>query len=413
MTAQRLALLLCCFLTRDAAGQQPPIDWVEPATGHRVIRLTGVGGGSSFYFHQNGYTANGDRLLISTKGGLATINLVGFGRPQWERNADIIVEGRAGSVVVGKKSRQAFYTRGNAIYTTHLDTKATRKIADLPVFLRMGSGLAVNAEETTLAGSAHDPKAKDEVKDRGKVEPKPKAPPAQGKGKKGFVAGGRSMVLFTVDIKSGAFKKFHPATDWLNHVQFSPTDPDLIMFCHEGPWHEVDRIWTIRTDGTGLRKIHTRTMPMEIAGHEFFSSDGKTIWFDLQTPKYKEFWLAGVELESGDKIRYKLAREHWSVHFNQSPDGKLFEGDGGGPKSVAAPGNGQWIYRYTPQKDGTLKVDRLVDLAKHDYTLEPNVTFTPDGAWIVFRSNMHGATHVYAVEVWNREEQNARKGKMD
>jgi oligogalacturonide lyase len=33
------------------------------------------------------------------------------------------------------------------------------------------------------------------------------------------------------------------------------------------------------------------------------------------------------------------------------------------------------------------------------YQLEPNVTFTPDDKWIVFRSNMHGATHVYAVEV--------------
>ena len=32
-------------------------------------------------------------------------------------------------------------------------------------------------------------------------------------------------------------------------------------------------------------------------------------------------------------------------------------------------------------------------------SLEPNVTFTPDGKWIVFRSNMHGPTHVYAVEV--------------
>ena len=50
-------------------------------------------------------------------------------------------------------------------------------------------------------------------------------------------------------------------------------------------------------------------------------------------------------------------------------------------------------------KVGVLKSERLVDLSKHDYRLEPNVTFTPDGKWIVFRSNMHGATHVYAVEV--------------
>ena len=42
---------------------------------------------------------------------------------------------------------------------------------------------------------------------------------------------------------------------------------------------------------------------------------------------------------------------------------------------------------------------KLVDLSKHDYKLEPNVTFTPDGEWIVFRSNLHGPSHVYAVEV--------------
>jgi oligogalacturonide lyase len=50
-------------------------------------------------------------------------------------------------------------------------------------------------------------------------------------------------------------------------------------------------------------------------------------------------------------------------------------------------------------KTGVLLAERLVDLSKHDYRLEPNVTFTPDGKWIVFRSNMHGATHVYEVEV--------------
>jgi oligogalacturonide lyase len=160
----------------------------------------------------------------------------------------------------------------------------------------------------------------------------------------------------------------------------------------------VDRIWTIRTDGSGLRKIHARTMDMEIAGHEFFGQDGRTIWYDLQTPKSKVFWLAGHELASGKLIQYGVAREHWSVHFNVSPDGKHFAGDGGGPRSVAAPGNGQWIYLFTPN-DGRLEAERLVDLSKHNYELEPNVTFTPDGKWIVFRSNLHGPTHVYAVEV--------------
>src|SRR6185295_16979858 len=210
------------------------------------------------------------------------------------------------------------------------------------------------------------------------------------------------MVLYTLDIKKGDVKPFFKGEgNWLNHVQFSPMDPALLMYCHEGPWHKVDRIWTIRVDGTHRRLMHPRTMEMEIAGHEFWSADGRTIWYDLQTPKSVEFWLAGVgtgEPPNDQKTRYRVAREHWSVHYNVSRDAALFAGDGGGPRSVAAPGNGQWIYLFR-LKDGTLEAEKLVDLSKHNYELEPNVTFTPDGKWIVFRSNMHGATHVYAVEV--------------
>ena len=40
--------------------------------------------------------------------------------------------------------------------------------------------------------------------------------------------------------------------------------------------------------------MHRRTMDMEINGHEWWSWDGKTVWFDLQTPRSEDFWIAGV-----------------------------------------------------------------------------------------------------------------------
>jgi len=376
-------------IAQSAATQPvPPKEWVDPDTGHRVIRLSEDSGGASLYFHQNGYTASGDKLVITTRQGLSTINLK-------TRKVEPLVEGRVSHVVVGKKTRQVFYLKDDMVYTTHLDTRETRAIVKLPD-VRSGSGLTVNADETLLAGSlieggrrfvssVNRPAGADSY-------------PGKGQMMEERLAARLPMALYTINIKTGEAQNFYRATDWLNHVQFSPTDPGLVMFCHEGPWHKVDRIWTIRTDGAGLTKIHTRTMEMEIAGHEFFSADGKIIWYDLQTPKSKVFWLAGYVIATGEKIRYKVEREHWSVHFNASPDGKVFAGDGGGPRSVAAPGNGQWIYLFTP-KNGALQAEKLVNLAKHDYTLEPNITFTPDMKWIVFRSNIHGATHVYAVEV--------------
>ena len=48
---------------------------------------------------------------------------------------------------------------------------------------------------------------------------------------------------------------------------------------------------------------------------------------------------------------------------------------------------------------GYFQTEKLVNLANHSYSLEPNGNFTPDGKWIVFRSNMRGPIQVYAVEV--------------
>jgi len=367
-------------------AQEPPREWVDPATHHRIVRLSDEDGTASLYFHQNAYTEKGDLLLVSTRHGLSVIDLQ-------TRKIRQVVEGVARNVVVGRKTRQVFYLKGDTVYATSLDSSETRSIAT-EARLRTGSGFAVNADENLLAGSWVDnpQPPQQNPTDRGDNYP------GKGNMMERRLAAMIPMSLYTIDTKSGKINTFNHSTDWLNHVQFSPTDPNLIMFCHEGPWHKVDRIWTIRTDGTGLRKIHTRTMDMEIAGHEFFSQDGKIIWYDLQTPKGKEFWLAGVVLASAKAIRYRVERSEWSVHYNVSPAGKLFAGDGGGPNSVAAPGNGQWIYLFTPRA-GVLEAEKLVDLSKHDYKLEPNVTFTPDGKWIIFRSNMFGPTHVFEVEV--------------
>jgi len=225
------------------------------------------------------------------------------------------------------------------------------------------------------------------------------------------------MALFTLDIQTGNLNVFNHSSDWLNHVQFSPTDPNLMLFCHEGPWHLVDRIWTIHSDGADLKLIQPRTMQMEIAGHEFFSPDGKWIWYDLQTPRGEDFWLGGYGITTGNRLWYHMQRDEWSIHFNVSHDGTLFAGDGGDSGQVAHAQNGRWLYLFHPRRidassekstnmdtqdmiqTGVFDAEKLVNMAKQDYALEPNVNFSPDDKWIVFRSNMFGPEYVFAVEV--------------
>ena len=71
-------------------AEEPPAEWIDPATGHRIVRLSREPGSSSFYFHQNAYTASGDKIVISTREGLSTIDLK-------THKIEPIVEGRAGA----------------------------------------------------------------------------------------------------------------------------------------------------------------------------------------------------------------------------------------------------------------------------------------------------------------------------
>jgi oligogalacturonide lyase len=395
-------------LTTLAQQAEPPREWIDPDTGHRVVRLSNEPKSASLYFHQNAYTPDGEKLIITTPTGLSTINLK-------TRVIEKVVDGQVNVIITGHKTGQVYYAKSGVVYATDLNTKATREVAKLPP---RGSVASVNSDETLLAGIIDDGPLPTGAPPAGAVPGAPRDDSYPGKGEmmERRLAERRPLRLITIDTRTGEVRTLLKSTDWVNHIQFSPSDPTLLMFCHEGPWHKVDRTWIIRTDGTQLTQIHHRTMNMEIEGHEFFGGDGTMIWYDLQTPKSQLFWLAGYNIATGERTWYHLERSEWSVHFNVSPDGKLFAGDGGGPDSVAAPGNGQWIYLFHPEmvpdrtdgalpnlkdliKPGYFKAEKLVNLAKHDYRLEPNVTFTPDMKWIVFRSNMFGPTHVFAVEI--------------
>jgi oligogalacturonide lyase len=394
--------LLCGALGLAAA--EPPKSWIDPDTGHRVIRLTDEPGSASLYFNQNGYTADGKEMVFTTPRGISALDLKTLA-------AHDVVTGRVRVVVTGRKSQNVYYTKDGAVFATDVDTLKTREIAKLP----RGSVATVNADETLIAGTytETEPTSQQAYNPNAPAAPQGLEQPAnKGQMMEQRLAARIPMALFTIDTRTGATKVLHRATDWLNHLEFSPTDPTLLMFCHEGPWHKVDRIWTIRTDGTGLKKVHTRTMEMEIFGHEFWSHDGKTIWYDLQTPRGEDFWVAGYNVETEERRWYHLQRDEWSIHFNLTRDEKLFCGDGGDPGQVAHAKDGQWIYLFRAEpianrgvvdkaliKTGVFRAERLVNMSKHNYRLEPNVSFSPDEKWVIFRSNMLGPTYTFAVEV--------------
>jgi oligogalacturonide lyase len=376
----------------ETGGQKPmPATWIDKDTGHKLMRLTTIGGSNeSFYFHNNPFVrelaGEGDKMVFyhadANGRQLYTVNLkTGQAEPLTKSLT------QKGGEIVAPKRREVFYQSRDSVFATHIDTKKTRLVFVFPADVKATIS-TLNADETMLAGSRSGEEAREILR---------KYPEKKDFFPRIFEAKVPHS-LFTINTQTGKLTTIHEEKTWLGHVQFSPTEPDLLMFCHEGPWHLVDRIWTINVKTGAVKLRHKRTVDGEIAGHEFFSRDGKIIWFDLQKPRSVTFYLAGMDLNTGQEKQYEMTRNEWSIHFNISPDQTLFTGDGGDPGQVAKATDGMWIYLFRPEGD-RFRAERLVNMKHHNYKLEPNVHFSPDGKWVIFRANFEGESQVYAVEI--------------
>jgi oligogalacturonide lyase len=438
-SALALALISLAAFPLARAQQQPPTSWVDKDTGHRVHRLTGEAGSSGFYFNVNAYTPDGKLMAYNAPDGLHVLDLTTMktrllvpnpprstdtrpGSPEWFRQG-------IHAIVAGHKTDSVYFSRfdpdtlRNVLYRADMNTGKITKLVALPP---RASVATINADETLGAG-VYDENAADAEKEYGRNLP-PSGRSAQkrstpggflvqpeGKGEmmERRLAARIPVVLFTINLQTGETKILLHSTDWIGHMLFSPSDPELLMYCHEGPWQKVDRIWQIHTDGTHNVLIHHRTMAMEIAGHEFWGLDGKTIWYDWQYPKGQVFFLAGYDLQTGKRIAYHMERNEWSIHFNLTQDADLFTGDGGDPGQVAHAPHGEWLELFHPEmtplngalnapdfwQPGIFHAEHLVNMAHHNYRLEPNVRFAPDKKMVIFTSNMFGPSYVFGVDV--------------
>jgi oligogalacturonide lyase len=307
-TRLTVPVLLMAGVVYRSPQAASPKDWIDARTGHRVVRLTDDAGGSTLYFHDNAFSPEGDTLMFNTPSGIAIVPVATIGTPGVA--ADVVAP-RARGGYFARRSREIYYTGSDGTITAvNIDTRHTRAVPH-------ARGL-INADETLSVvknGSAVDPDG---------THPRP--PTGTGVPQLRRMFPGKTMEDLTPDqryavtkedglaaralnpqlqsfvftnLRTGESRETGFQYGDLNHLQFNPVDPNLLLYCHEGTWHELDRTWTIRTEGTQMRLMHRRTMDMEINGHEWWSWDGKTVWFDLQTPRSQDFWIAGVNMETG------------------------------------------------------------------------------------------------------------------
>ena len=89
----------------------PPTDWIDPDTGHRVVRVSSEPGSQTLYFHDNAYSPEGDKYVFSSPSGIMLLDLTTLGTQP--PKPELIVPGGAGAYFA-RRSRDVYFTRRSA-----------------------------------------------------------------------------------------------------------------------------------------------------------------------------------------------------------------------------------------------------------------------------------------------------------
>jgi oligogalacturonide lyase len=173
----------------------------------------------------------------------------------------------------------------------------------------------------------------------------------------------------------------------VSHAQFCSGDSDLILYCHEGPWHRVQRMWLVNRDGTNSRPLHSQ-VPNEGVGHEFWGDKGRMVYFTTYGGRAPQgLWTVS---RSGGGPRCVLAGPT-HAHGTASPDEDVFVADEcfGDRDHLWAAYKGSWEPRVLCRTGSSWAKQKL----------HPHPRFLPTGKAVLFTSDRTGSGELYMVSV--------------
>lgn len=177
---------------------------------------------------------------------------------------------------------------------------------------------------------------------------------------------------------------------WLSHVNTSPTQPNLLTFCHEGPWHKVDqRIWGLDLSTGKVWAIRQRRHPNERVGHEYWLADGLTIGYHGHDEEGRPF-IGFIRYDNSDCQEAIITGD--SIHFH-SIDGNLIVGDGTSRHPYLL------LWRRVGDKIEGPRILMRRRCSFHIQRLHAHPRFSPDGRCVLFTADPMGYGNVFLTEV--------------
>jgi hypothetical protein len=215
-------------------------------------------------------------------------------------------------------------------------------------------------------------------------------------GKELFVDLGLEMqwLFGSLPLDGGDFQLWHRFDRLYDHAQFSPTDPDEVLFAEEIHADPItgltlpitDRLWLLRR-GEKPRKILTEPV---WCSHEWWDPDGKHVWCVWGNETWK-VRVADAKIE-------KIVLPHPCTHSHTSREGRLLVCDDFSQPWYRGARTKVHFLNRDSGREITLADNPAQDshIGRH-YHIDPHPRFCCNDQYVVFTTTVRGEVDVAIV----------------
>ena len=196
-----------------------------------------------------------------------------------------------------------------------------------------------------------------------------------------------SMIV-KIPVDGGPSEVVYEENYWLGHFNASPKLPNIVTFCHEGPWHKVEnRIWGLDLD-TGKTWQIRPNAPGEAIGHEYWMQDGEHIGYHGRTPEGPVY--GSIRYDNADQVEVPFEGHCWHFHSTML-DLVVGDGDSDNPYLL--------LWRFG---DGQFEGPKVLAWHRGSFHIQRvhlHPCFNTEGTQIVYTADPQGYGQVFVVDV--------------
>ncbi len=198
---------------------------------------------------------------------------------------------------------------------------------------------------------------------------------------------GLQAVFGSMSIETGDYDVWYRFDRNYNHAQFSPTDPDLVLFAQEHHPDQitglrfpiVDRMWLIRRGEEPRPVFDTPT----VVTHEWWDADGEHVWC---IKGGQATWRVNIKTQEIENLEWPQGA--WHSHNHSS--GKYVVGDTNTHFYRGCPSTVRFLNRETGHDVRVVDNPEMPGITGSRYHIDPHPRFCGSDQYVCFTTTVRG-----------------------